>query len=79
MEKKQDIQKVGGGKIPRCLLVPLFASTLMMKSMIKSLATKEGGMIEEEDVEAGDVPGKSDETDPEEEKLASKSRLWELR
>ena len=51
----------------------------MMKSMIKSLATKEGGMIEEEDVEAGDVPEESDETDPEEEKLASKSRLWELR
>ena len=50
----------------------------MMKSMIRSLATKEGGMIEEEDVEAGDVPEESDETDPEEEKLASKSRLWEL-
>ena len=50
----------------------------LMKSMIKSLATKEGGMIEEEDVEAGDVPEESEERDPEEEKLASKSRLWEL-
>ena len=50
----------------------------MMKSMIKSLATKEGGMIEEEDVEAGDIPEEPDEKDVEEEKLASKSRLWEL-
>ena len=50
----------------------------MMKSMIKSLATKEGGMIEEEDVEAGDVPEEPNEKNIEEEKLASKSRLWEL-
>lgn len=50
----------------------------MMKSMIKSLATKEGGMIEEEDVEAGDIPEELDEKDAEEEQLASKSRLWEL-
>ena len=50
----------------------------MMKSMIKSLATKEGGMIEEEDVEAGDIPEESEKKDAEEETLASKSRLWEL-
>jgi len=53
----------------------------MMKSMIKSLATKEGGMLEEDDVEAAkaDIGEEGEEDkDSEEQKLASKSRLWEL-
>ena len=49
----------------------------MMRSMLKSLATKEGGMLEE-DIEAADSDKEEEEKDAEEEKLASKSRLWEL-
>mmetsp|Transcript_23253 Transcript_23253/g.34328 ORF Transcript_23253/g.34328 Transcript_23253/m.34328 type:complete len:1363 (+) Transcript_23253:161-4249(+) len=44
----------------------------MIKAMTKSLASKEGGVLDDVDVEAGEIPNGGKE------KLASKGRLWML-